>query len=144
MLALSLWQPWASLLLADAKPNYTGSGLLEEYRSWSLPARVIGPRVAIHAAKRMETSEMIAAILEDTMGRGEGTVKNAPEALKILEAARRDALPRGALIGSVVFTGCRQVSEQRYAWIAEAPKLLAAPIPCRGMRQFFQVEMADA
>ncbi|MFD2578767.1 ASCH domain-containing protein [Novosphingobium colocasiae] len=44
MKALTLWQPWASLVIAGAKPY--------EFRSWRPPASLIGQRIVIHAAAR--------------------------------------------------------------------------------------------
>lgn len=48
MKAVSLWQPWASLIACGAKTVET--------RSWPAPRTVVGQRIAIHAAKR--TSEL--------------------------------------------------------------------------------------
>lgn len=44
MKALTLWQPWASLVAAGAKPY--------EFRSWPAPRWVQGKRIAIHAGAR--------------------------------------------------------------------------------------------
>lgn len=44
MKALSLWQPWASLIGIGVKP--------EETRSWPPPSGIVGQRIAIHAAKK--------------------------------------------------------------------------------------------
>lgn len=44
MKALTVWQPWASLILIGAKPY--------EFRSWKPPAALIGQRIAIHAGAR--------------------------------------------------------------------------------------------
>jgi hypothetical protein len=44
MRAITLWQPWASLVAIGAKPY--------EFRSWRPPSWVIGERVGIHAAAR--------------------------------------------------------------------------------------------
>lgn len=44
MRALTLWQPWASLVIAGAKPY--------EFRSWRPPSSVIGQRIVIHASAR--------------------------------------------------------------------------------------------
>lgn len=44
MKALTVWQPWASLIVAGAKPY--------EFRGWRLPASLIGQRIVIHAAAR--------------------------------------------------------------------------------------------
>lgn len=44
MKALTIWQPWASLILVGAKPY--------EFRSWPAPKRIVGRRIAIHAGAR--------------------------------------------------------------------------------------------
>lgn len=49
MKALSLWQPWASFIAIGIKPFET--------RSWAPPAKLIGQRVAIHAAKKAVPSD---------------------------------------------------------------------------------------
>ena len=46
MKAISLWQPWASLIACGAKPYET--------RSWSPPRELIGQTIAIHAAKKID------------------------------------------------------------------------------------------
>lgn len=44
MKALTIWQPWASLIMIGAKPW--------EFRSWRAPQWLIGQRMVIHAAAR--------------------------------------------------------------------------------------------
>lgn len=46
MKAISLWQPWASLIACGAKPFET--------RSWCPPRSLIGKPIAIHAAKKID------------------------------------------------------------------------------------------
>lgn len=46
MKAISLWQPWASLIACGAKPFET--------RHWAPPMTLIGQPVAIHAAKKID------------------------------------------------------------------------------------------
>jgi ribosomal protein S27E len=46
MKAISLWQPWASLIACGAKPFET--------RSWAPPRGLIGQTIAIHAAKKID------------------------------------------------------------------------------------------
>lgn len=41
MKALTIWQPWASLIIAGAKPY--------EFRGWRAPRSLIGQRIVIHA-----------------------------------------------------------------------------------------------
>lgn len=45
MKAISLWQPWASLIACGAKPFET--------RHWAPPRELIGTTIAIHAAKKI-------------------------------------------------------------------------------------------
>lgn len=45
MKAISLWQPWASLIACGEKPFET--------RHWAPPRELIGQRIAIHAAKKV-------------------------------------------------------------------------------------------
>jgi hypothetical protein len=44
MKALTVWQPWASLIAIGAKPY--------EFRGWRFPSRMIGERIGIHAGAR--------------------------------------------------------------------------------------------
>lgn len=44
MKALTVWQPWASLIAVGAKPY--------EFRSWKPPAWLVGKQLAIHAGAR--------------------------------------------------------------------------------------------
>lgn len=46
MQAISLWQPWASLIAAGVKPFET--------RDWAPSRALIGQRIAIHAAKKVD------------------------------------------------------------------------------------------
>lgn len=54
MKALTIWQPWASLIMAGAKPY--------EFRGWRAPRAIIGQRIVIHAAAR-KISDQDAAYL---------------------------------------------------------------------------------
>jgi hypothetical protein len=52
MKALTIYQPWASLIMAGAKPY--------EFRSWRPPASIIGQRIVIHAsAKKVERDDVV-------------------------------------------------------------------------------------
>lgn len=44
MYALTIWQPWASLIAAGCKPY--------EWRGWRVPRNMIGRRIGIHAGAR--------------------------------------------------------------------------------------------
>jgi hypothetical protein len=51
--AISLWQPWASLIACGAKPFET--------RHWAPPQGLIGQTIAIHAAKKVDRSAIALA-----------------------------------------------------------------------------------
>ena len=53
--AITIWQPWASLIAAGCK-RY-------EFRSWPAPRAYIGERIAIHAGARAAKKAEIAALL---------------------------------------------------------------------------------
>lgn len=56
MKALTVWQPWASLIAIGAKPY--------EFRGWKPPRSIIGQRIAIHAGARpVKAGEVRALIL---------------------------------------------------------------------------------
>lgn len=55
MKALTIWQPWATLIMAGAKPW--------EWRGWRAPSAVVGQRIVIHAGARMPRASEIADIL---------------------------------------------------------------------------------
>lgn len=131
MRAISLWQPWASLWLTDAKTIET--------RSWYTGVR--GP-VLVHAAKRIErdVDSELASICEAEFG-----------------ADWRRTLPLGALVGRIYLEACagtaylsRKSSAQdlacgnfepgRFGWIRSREVIeFVRPIPYRGQQGFFWV-----
>ena len=54
MKALTIWQPWASLIIAGAKPY--------EFRGWRAPRALIGQRIVIHAAARKIDRDEVCAL----------------------------------------------------------------------------------
>jgi len=61
MKAITLWQPWASLIASGVKRYET--------RSWAPPAALIGQRIAIHAAKRPVELERLSVELIAALSR---------------------------------------------------------------------------
>jgi len=55
MKALTIWQPWASLIMIGAKPY--------EFRGWPAPVRIIGQRLGIHAGARQPQLREIKDLL---------------------------------------------------------------------------------
>jgi hypothetical protein len=137
MKAISLWQPWASALFTSLKR--------EETRSWALPDWAIGVPVAIHAAKRDTREEFEQWV---------GAVMEQPASAVHFENTTYARLPRGCIIGSVVFGSpvktelCRgsrstrdlewgDYRDGRFAWPVVSRTLYLTPIPCVGRQRFF-------
>lgn len=139
MKAISLWQPWASLIASGAKKIET--------RSWYTSYR--GPLV-IHASKRRVKSELIE-LSEDANYIAALGVEPHEAYQKLMD------LPLGAIVAVVNMTGCYSVEMLkpstgfggeywlgnydfgRYGWVLEGVKPLAEPIPFKGQQGFFDV-----
>jgi hypothetical protein len=128
MKALTLTQPWATLVILGVKRWET--------RSWKPRGIAPGDRIAIHAAKGWTRDDVDFAF--DLAGRG---------LLLRTGAATPGELPRGAVLGTVVFTGYRPTAGMepgdieellgdftpgRFAWGLTLPREFARPVPARG------------
>jgi activating signal cointegrator 1 len=123
MKALTLWQPWASLIVMGHKQYET--------RSWKRDS-LIGERIAIHAAKR-PPKDLPRDLLHELT-----TLKLVPS-----------GLPLGAVLGTGVVTDFHQTellapsltrreiafgdyAAGRWAWRLDDVKMLPEPEPARG------------
>lgn len=146
MNALSIWQPHASLLLAGLKPYET--------RGWRVPAALLGQRIAIHAGKSTSDLEELAEYVHDRRENGAPAEEAFDRYVRAILAAgfqRFNEMPRGCLIGTLVFSAClpaEQIEDHqdfghfgpgRFGWRASDAKLLPEPVPFRGMQGFFRV-----
>jgi hypothetical protein len=137
MLALSIRQPWASLILKGGKDI--------ENRDW--PTKYRG-RILIHAAKGMTRAEH-----EDAIHFAVQAIQADP---RNKDANRRttlrdlgfdfDALPRGGIVGSVEITACVADSASpwfvgKYGFMLRDPKPLPFT-PWKGQLGFFDVPEA--
>lgn len=141
--AISLHQPYASLIISGAKQWET--------RHWRAPDRVIGQRVAIHAAKRRvallhESDQEFFEACAETLG---------DDWLR--------SLPFGAIVGTAVLARCHQIARVdradgmmfangecelrdpfgdyapgRFVWRMINPKPINPPVPCVGRQGWFR------
>ncbi len=127
MRALTLWQPWASVVAAGVK--------LIENRPWKPWGYIIGQRIAIHAGRHWD----------------------APGALSIAErgggAFVREREPEGAILATCIVTGylekgdllARPPAGQEvwftgpFGWLLADMRRLAVPVPCRGAQSLWVV-----
>lgn len=130
--AISLWQPWASLIFEGRKQHET--------RSWAAPAKHIGKRIVIHAAKRR-------------VGPADMTVELHELCLDAFGCNYNHSLPLGYAIGSVTLDGCERMPDAtpvddddrvagdwapgRFAWRLRDPVAYPKPFPLIGRQGFF-------
>lgn len=144
---LSLWQPWATALFIDLKPGVPLKP--HETRHWPLPQNYVGRTFAVHAAKRDTTDER--AFWEEI----------SDEHLAAFARAgfgSYDSLPRGALIGTVVFHKCLRTEDANVGWKDDAydwgnyepgryayqtlnRRLFKTPIPFTGRQGIFSADI---
>ena len=148
MKVLTIWQPWASLLVSGQKKYET--------RSWCTAYR--GP-VAIHAAKR-PVRRIIDALAADDRGNGWRTLERLDGLF--LRPNSLDQLPTGAIVGKAILTRCNLIDEGfiaklspqeldlgdftlgRYAWEFETMVPVEPPIPARGAQGLWNWKENDA
>lgn len=137
MRAISLWQPWASLMAWGIKHNET--------RGRRMPATLIDSFTAIHAAKKRVPFHSLDRTLRDIIGR-ECTRRNISyhqlPAGKIVAAVRfKTDQPSDIMAASLMEKATPEAIEEyicgnyepgRFAWISVEPFELCRPIPVKG------------
>mgnify|MGYP001590479018 CR=1 FL=1 len=132
MKALTLTQPWATLVAIGAKRMET--------RSWQTKYR--GP-LAIHAAKGFSESarlllyrEPFVSCTEFEPPQGWGHFNLVPTGAIIAVVDLMDVIPTGNLgFGEQVFEPERSFGDfghGRFAWVLQYVRLLPQPVPCKG------------
>lgn len=138
MKALTLWQPWASLVALGEKKVET--------RCWSTKYR---GELAIHAAARIPPAWLGASRFSQTFRQELGDVMLTGSELKLDSMVQ--ALPRGAVLCIVRLADIQSTDEAagflserelifgnyepgRYAWFFELVEKLERPMPAKGNR----------
>ncbi len=139
MKALTIWQPWASLIMAGAKPW--------EWRGWAAPRSIVGQRIAIHAGARPVKLHEIADILEQ-INDNDSSLK-ADIAIPLLRGAHRIAWPLASVLGTAVLGppvpalewaaqhlapgfDSNLIDHHKFAWPLTSIERFEPPIPARG------------
>lgn len=140
MKALTLWEPWATLVVHGAK--------LFETRPWST---LYTGRLAIHAAKHW-TEELEGLCFTDPFHRA---------LLQCLDAGSPVPRHRGCILGTVRLVGCHMIDGRfsttvgyahgrqelefgnwepgRVAWELRDPEVLDQPVPWRGQQGLWEL-----
>lgn len=133
--AISLWQPWASLIFTGDKKHET--------RAYVFPLKYAGERIAIHAAKALPKERDVNLGLSLLCEREFG-------------GNWRSQVPRGAIIGTIRLTNTILITERtcpdiadklagdwtpgRFAWAFEEPIKLRDPVPWKGKQGWFFID----
>ena len=153
MKALTVWQPWASLIMMGAKPW--------EFRRWSFAdkphlAKLVGQRILLHAgARAMRAAEVNDILLR--MFEGESALVDDVAGpyleglLDALHGKRATAAPLAAALGTVTLgepkrafdlfvdkvADSDRLDQHMYAWPMIDPTPFPAPIPAAGAQGFW-------
>lgn len=159
MKALTIYQPWASLIMLGAKPF--------EFRRWDYRERersLEGRRIVIHAGARPIKPAEIADLIERLSEyQGVGTGMRASIALPLLERIAQAYKCQGVVnlaagLGTAVIEKPRKctdlfrgkvadsdrIDEHMWAWPLTDIRPFAEPIPMRGAQGFWTWPEAEA
>lgn len=146
MRALTIWQPWASLIAYEAKPF--------EFRKRPAPQSLVGQRIAIHAGKRViDRDEVADLMLRIEKEDGKGTALIGDRAMPVLERflASPGMFPRAsilctALLGTprkatALFGGqvadSDRIDQHVWGWPLTEIQRLRPPVPATGAQGFW-------
>jgi hypothetical protein len=147
--ALTIWQPWASLIMAGCKPY--------EFRTWPAPRHRWGQRIAIHAAARPVRKAEVAEWLLRLRGPDAwATAMHNEPAIEILEKIHPSPgiLPIGVVLGTALLGEPRRGSEiveefggplsnaareqhSHWGWPLTEIEPFDEPVPARGAQGFW-------
>jgi hypothetical protein len=151
--ALTIWQPWASLIAIGAKPY--------EFRKWAAPAFAIGERIVIHAGARPVKREEVVDVIARCSGE-DGPAPVKPEiAVPFLQgvlakfeaghsrSAGRTVLPLSVgLCSAVLMPPVRcvdlypadsdRIDHHMFAWPLTDVRVFETPIAAKGAQGFWR------
>jgi hypothetical protein len=153
--ALTIWQPWASLIAAGAKPY--------EWRGWPAPERLIGQRIAIHAGARPVRKAEIGELIYQLHPKVGIETSLIPEiALPLLERwhTAPGALPLSSVLCTAVLgkpiraalwaahagmaaADSDRIDHSKWAWPLTAIEQIEPFQPAKGMQGFWKWRVTD-
>lgn len=143
--AISLWQPWASLVFATMPGGHRVK--VHETRHW-VPSEhgVIkrGSRLAIHAALTRTGVRSMTPVLRSLCGvaLGDDFERTMPFGAVLGTVTLADWYPAALCRSdSVRDTAAGHWGEGRFAWRLDAPERFALPIAMKGRQGFWSVEL---
>lgn len=147
--AITVWQPWASLIAIGFKPY--------EFRGWAAPRAYRGRRIAIHAGARPVRKAELADLIMRLRGPEPWLTCLKPEALPFLERAYSNpaSLPLSAIVATAVLGDPRRDAEliqefgspcldstreehRNWAWPLTDIQEMQPPVPAKGAQGFWE------
>lgn len=151
MKALTVWQPWASLIMIGAKPN--------EFRKWDYRLRapkLVDELIVIHAGQRpIDPGEVMDLLVHCRKGHGSLINDLAIPLLERLAAAHKckGVVEMSAALGTVTIGApvkvsrfepdSDRVSHHLWAWPMLRPEPFPAPVPCKGAQGFWDFTLTS-
>jgi hypothetical protein len=159
MKALTIWQPWASLIMIGAKPH--------EFRGYAAPRFVRNRRIVIHAGARavkpLEVEDLLRRIDAEASGEAEFEERTCLDLdkarellLKVRASYKYQLLPRSMALGTVLvgepIQSCDlfkiDVADSdrgafNWAWPFTDIRHFEPPIPMRGAQGFFEANILE-
>lgn len=142
MKVISVWQPWATLIMLRHKLNET--------RSFPAPRSLIGTRIGIASTKQLRHEQKQALCDPDFMAH-----------FLPLNVPSFDKLVHGCLLGTIELHSSEVITEElmedttdeelafgwyspgRYVWRLRDPILFDEPIPVRGQQGIWEFSLND-
>ena len=149
MRAITIYQPWASLITEECKPY--------EFRKWPAYRRFVNQRIAIHAsARRVDVNEVKDLLYRLKTDGGQGTALVVDRSIELLERilTRPSSLPLGAIVctanlgapklakdlfGDGVADSDR-IDQHVWAWPLTDVRRIEPPQPATGKQGFWEWE----
>lgn len=147
MKALTLWQPWSSLVMSGLK--------VYEFRTWPAPRALRGHRIINHAGRRkMMRSELQELIYNLAQGNdttlGSGRTREALAFVKSVDHMLGN-FPYGVALGSFVLGEPKRATDimidlgrdpatadpNIWGWPITDLEVFPEPIPCKGAQGFW-------
>lgn len=154
MLALTIWQPYASLIVGSPPTEGCPGAPPQkpvENRNWRAPARAIGQRVAVHAGKKLDADSFEAVFLPPGFGPVVSPYRNAkgfpfgavvgvatldrvigPLEGSVFYDERIDGVPAATIASWGLDPDGLRWFVGRFGWVFRDRMHLAEPVPCAG------------
>lgn len=159
MRAITIWQPWCSLIIIGAKPYEFRPKSFLDYSNHPK----VGERVALHAGMRPVKQAEVVDLLQkcqEENGKHTGLIvdKAIPLLQRLMQASKcRGVIAEGAILGTAVFGEPRNAGtifaglphdsdrgDFNFAWPMLEVRALPEPIHIRGAQGFWNCSIKEA